>query len=715
MKINRRASNNCGRALVLAQVAALVACSSQQRSPESPPAAVAPSRSRIESGASVSSPEGEPPPPALRREEIVERGTQAFVGQIAGQSAQAPAENADINLRFESVDIREFVKVVLGDILGLSYVIDPAVMGTVTVNTSRALTREDVLPLFEQVLDVNDAVLLAQDGLYRVVSRSDARIGSGVDVRPSADAGYATRIISLRFISAQEMQKILAPILSQQSQLTIDVPRNLVLVSGTTGELAAVQDLVDLFDVDWLKGMSVGLYPLDYVDAKTMETDLTAVFNGLSAKPDLGLLGGVLRLVPIDRLNSLLVVSSTIPALREAELWIRRLDQPGESLEQRLYVYPVQNSKATELAELLSSIFQPGEEAPAARAVAPGLTPMQIGPPPVSGPPPVNAPSPAQNEGLSIAAGGKIEIMADDVRNALVVLASARDYRMVESAIRKLDIVPLQVLIEASVIEVTLSDDLAYGVEWFFRTSLENGDGTGTGRGRGALDMGAPGLGALAPGFSFTVIDSADRVRFALNALESRSKVDVLSAPSLMVLDNQTATINVGDEIPIPTRQSISNIDPSAPTVNEVAFRQTGLTLTVTPRVNNSGLVTMDVRQEVATAAPTTTSDIDAPTIQNRMVESVVAVNSGETIVLGGMIQDHTMHGTSGLPFLQRVPVINKLFGTTSNGNARTELMVLITPRVIRSSDEARDVTEEFRRKLQLLTPAPGATAAGES
>jgi general secretion pathway protein D len=705
MKAHYRASNKGRRALVVAQLATLVACSSQPPSSEVPAAAVESPRPRIESGAGVSSPESEPPPPALRREEIVERGTQAFVGQVAGQAAQTAAENADIDLRFESVDIREFVKVVLGDVLGLSYVIDPAVMGTITVNTSRALTREDVLPLFEQVLDVNDAVLLVQDGLYRVVSRSDARFGTGVDVRPSADAGYGTRIISLRFISAQEMQKILAPILSQQSQLTIDVPRNLVLVSGTTGELAAVQDLVDLFDVDWLKGMSVGLYPLDYVDAKTMETDLTAVFDGLSAKPDLGLLGGVLRLVPIDRLNSLLVVSSTIPALREAELWIRRLDQPGESLEQRLYVYPVQNSKATELAELLSSIFQPGEEAPADRAVAPGLTPTQIGPPPDSAPPPL------QNEGLAIAAGGKIEIMADDVRNALVILASARDYRMVESAIRKLDIVPLQVLIEASVIEVTLTDDLAYGVEWFFRTSLENNDGTGTGRGRGALDMGAPGLAALAPGFSFTVIDSADRVRFALNALESRSKVDVLSAPSLMVLDNQTATINVGDEIPIPTRQSVSNIDPTAPTVNEVAFRQTGLTLTVTPRVNNSGLVTMDIRQEVATAAATTTSNIDAPTIQNRLVESVVAVNSGQTIVLGGMIQDQSTRGTSGLPFLQRVPVLNKLFGTTNNGDVRTELMVLITPRVIRSSDEARDVTEEFRRKLQLLTPAPAAEA----
>jgi general secretion pathway protein D len=232
------------------------------------------------------------------------------------------------------------------------------------------------------------------------------------------------------------------------------------------------------------------------------------------------------------------------------------------------------------------------------------------------------------------------------------------------------------------------------------------------GRTRGALDLGAAGIGALAPGFAYTVIDSADRVRFALNALATKSNVEVLSSPSLMVLDNQTATINVGDEIPIPTRQSTSNLDPSAPTVNEIAFRQTGLTLTVTPRVNNSGLVTLDIHQEVANAAVTTTSSIDAPTIQNRRVESVVAVNSGDTIVLGGMIQDHKGGGSSGIPFLHRIPVIGKAFGNTTKNSSRTELLVLITPRVVRNADEARDVADEFRRKLKLIEPAVAAGGA---
>ncbi|HJR69382.1 MAG TPA: hypothetical protein VKA43_05040 [Gammaproteobacteria bacterium] len=302
--------------------------------------------------------------------------------------------------------------------------------------------------------------------------------------------------------------------------------------------------------------------------------------------------------------------------------------------------------------------------------------------------------------GLALVDGGSLEIIADDVRNALVILATPEQYRMVESAVRKLDLVPLQVLIEARILEVALRDDLSYGVEWFFQN---NDIGSGEGRSRGTLDTGSAGIAGLVPGFAYTIIDSADRVRFALNLLATESDVNILSSPSLMVLDNQTATINVGDEIPVPARQSVSNLDPISPTVNEITFRQTGITLTVTPRVSSSGLVTMEIRQEVATAAATTTSNIDAPTIQNRAIDSVVAINSGETIVLGGLMQTQQSKNESGVPGLRRIPGIGKLFGSTNNEDSRTELLVLITPRVVRNRDDVRTITEEFREKLPQL------------
>lgn len=665
-------------------------------------------------------PESELEPAVDTREEIIERSTGGFIG--AGRERGAgDATPGDINLRFDGADIREFVRAVLGDLLGVNYLIDPAVTGTVTIQTTRLLRDEELLPLFEQVLAANGAVLVRDGALYQVVTRAAAARQADLVTNRDATPGIRTQVIPLRFIAAAEMQRILESVVADPSTLRTDPARNLIVVSGTVAEVQSVQDTIAIFDVDWLRGMSLGLYPLDNVDPVTLEAELTGVLNATAGQDDGGLLGGIVRLVPIERLTSLLVVSSTPAGLREVEVWIRRLDQPGESAGQRLYVYPVQNAKATELADILGSIFQSRASARATDAgtssnvglaagarigsVAPGLTPVQIGPRPLApaAASSLVAPASAASEsadGLALVDGGSLEIIADDVRNALVVLATPEQYRMVESAVRKLDVVPLQVLIEARILEVALRDDLSYGVEWFFNNNDIN---SGEGRSRGTLDVGSAGLAGLAPGFAYTIIDSADRVRFALNLLAAESDVNILSSPSLMVLDNQTATINVGDEIPVPARQSISNLDPISPTVNEITFRQTGITLSVTPRVSSSGLVTMEIKQEVATAAATTTSNIDAPTIQNRAIDSVVAINSGETIVLGGLMQTQQSKNESGFPGLRRIPGIGKLFGTTSNEDSRTELLVLITPRVVRNRDDVRSITEEFRQKLPQL------------
>jgi general secretion pathway protein D len=653
-----------------------------------------------------------------RREEIVERGTGAFIGTASGR-ATGDSTPGEIDLRFDGADMREFVRAVLGDLLGVNYLIDTAVTGTVTLQTTRPIREEELLPLFEQILAANNAVLVRDGTLYQVLPRAATAGRADLVTGRDTSAGIRTQVIPLRFIAAAEMQRILESVVADPSALRTDTARNLVIVSGTAADVQAVQDAIGIFDVDWLRGMSLGLYPLDNVDPATLEGELTRVLSATAGQDDSSPLGGIVRLVPLERLTSLLVVSSTPAGLREVEVWIRRLDQPGESAGQRLYVYPVQNAKATELADVLGNIFQSRASAradapPSAASnassgarmggVAPGLTPVQIGPRPAS-PGATTTPSAAaagteSSDGVALVDGGSLEIIADDVRNALVILGTPEQYRMVESAIRKLDVVPLQVLIEARILEVALRDDLSYGVEWFFQNNNING---GEGRSRGTLDLGSSGIAALAPGFSYTVIDTADNVRLALNLLAEESDVNILSAPSLMVLDNQTATINVGDEIPVPARQSISNIDPNSPTVNEITFRQTGITLSVTPRVSSSGLVTMEVQQEVATAATTTTSNIDAPTIQNRQIDSVVAVNSGETIVLGGLMRTQQSQTESGVPGLRRIPGIGKLFSATNNEESRTELLVLITPRVVRNRDDVRSITEEFRQKLPRL------------
>jgi len=646
-----------------------------------------------------------------KQQKILEMGNGKFIATPKRSLAQSgDISNGDITLNFQDTDLREFVKVVLGDVLKSSFIIDPKVAGKITIETARPVNKEELLPLLEEILGMNNAALVETDNIYRILPKGQA-VPSNLApefIEKERSGGYGVRIIPLQFIAAQEMQKILEPFVNDDKDIRIDKRRNLIIASGTLQEIALIQETIDIFDVDWLRGMSVGLYPLDHVDPKTMKSELDSIMGGIQGETSKELLDGLVRTVAIERLNSILLIGSTSTALREVEIWLHRLDRPGEQIGQRLYVYDVQNAKATEIGDILNQIFDTSSAATSssesASGLAPGLTPVVISSnvgervDPASGKKSNSGTGDAE-PGIALPNSDSIEIIADDIRNALVVLATPQDYKMIEETIRKLDVVPLQVLIEASILEVSLRDDLSYGVEWFFKNSIENR------KGRGTLDLGDSGLAALSPGFSFTIVDSADQVRIALNALQNESEVNVLSSPSLMVLDNQTAMINVGDEIPVPTRQSVSNINPDSPTVNEIQFRQTGVTLTVTPRVNSGGLVTMEIKQEVSRAISTTSSNIDAPTIQQRQIESVVAVNSGETIVLGGLIQNTQTENEGGIPGLRRIPLIGKLFGQTSNENRRTELLVLITPRVVRNRNEARSITNEFRRKLRGIMP----------
>ncbi len=625
-----------------------------------------------------------------------------------GAAAVAPGS---ITLNFEGTPVQAVVKVILEDVLKKNYVIDPAVSGTVNMQTSQPLNEADLLPVLETLLEINGAALVDDNGTYRIVPLGKApALGLPPAVAPTRlrEAGFRTIVLPVRYVSVDEVQKLLQPFKSDQVAFTPVKSRNLMVLAGNTADLNAMVETIRIFDVDWMEGMSVGLFSLANAEAKTVADELRTLFADPATSP----IGALVRLVPIERLNAVLCVTPQPSYLDRIQQWIYRLDRTGDHAGERVYVYRVQNGKAEDLANVLTNLLSaqpqaPGEATPPAQ-VAPDLEPTELysegtesesdragG---------LGSRRPAQGgdlqaEGITTTQVGDVRIIADNRNNALVIRATQKDFRIIEAALRSLDVTPLQVLIEASIIEVTLTDNLQYGVEWFFK------HGIGDKQGRGLLDFGAPGIAPIVPGFNYAIIESVDDIRVLLNALASESKINVLSSPSLMVLDNQTAEITVGDEVPVPTRQSTSNIDPNAPTVNEIQYRSTGVLLTVTPRVNTGGLVTMEVAQEVTDVAQTTSSGIDAPTFQQRAINSTVAVNSGNTIVLGGLIRENKTNTESGIPVLHQIPVFGKLFGTTVDNIRRTELIVLITPRAIRNQSESLGVTEEYRDKLQGLKP----------
>jgi general secretion pathway protein D len=533
--------------------------------------------------------------------------------------------------------------------------------------------------------------------------------------------GYNVRVVPLRYISATEMQKILEPFANPTNLVRIDVHRNLLILAGSSKELRGFLDTVEIFDVDWLKGMSVGLFTPDFVDAETLAGDLESIFGDDAQGP----LAGLVRFVVIERLDALLVISPRPEYLEKARGWIDRLDHDTGTVGQRLFVYHVQNGKAADLAAVLSEVFRSDAAgvAPPPLRLAPGTEAagVESEPPPVRSAPvregaaaqPAETPPPVvslsqtggtSGEGVAIGESESIRIIADEVNNAILILATAQEYRQVEAAIRQLDIVPLQVLIEATIAEVTLTGELSLGLEWFFKNNVSS-----TKSGRGTLDLGAAGLSALVPGFSYAIV-GADQIRLVLNTLASESKLNIISSPSLMVLNNQQASIEVGDQVPVTTQQQQATSG-VADIVSSIEYRDTGVLLTVTPRVNAGGLVIMEIEQEVSNvdqqsaAGDGSSSQSLTPTIQQRKISSTVAIQSGETVVLGGLIRETKDDDETGIPGLHTIPVLGYLFGAKSKKANRTELVVLITPRALQGAREARDVTNEFRRKMESLKP----------
>jgi len=724
------------RALVLCLVLSLAACQpwppwrepdrpaerTDPRAAPQPPLPPTPPVAQQPLSLTPDEPDARPPP-------VIDRGTGALIGAPRSRSQLSLTSDVEgeITLNVVDADLREVVRLILEDTLGVNYIIDPLVEGTITVQTSRPLPAEDLIALLDGILRLNGAALIRADQLYKVVP-IDQAMSSGLmpEVRPvdeAGEAGFSVRVVPLEYVSAADIAEILTPFAPAGGTVQVDPERNLLILAGAPEQLRTLVDLVEIFDVDWLQGMSFGLFPLDAAEAERLAGELGQIFGveGEGAGP----LAGVVRFVPIQRLNAVLVISPQASYVTRAETWIRRLDQGGEGDEPRVYVYPVQNGRASDLADVLSQLFDvQSTTVGAGDLLAPGLDPVDlrssfdepggslldqpadrdrdrdVGEGLTAPPAPRRRATGTSSlpRDLVPGAGGADEatrIIADQTTNSLVIRATPRDYRRIEAALQQLDILPLQVLIEATIAEVSLRDELRFGLQWFFQ--FGNAEVRLSPFQGGAVRSQFPGFSAI-----FT---STNDARVILDALEQITDVNVVSSPQILVLDNQTAQLQVGDEVPIVTRTAQSTFDSDAPVVNTVEQRQTGVILTVTPRVNAGGLVIMEIEQEVSDVEETTTSDIDSPTISQRRIASTVAVQSGEAVALGGLIQDDVEASRSGVPFLARLPLVGWLFGQTSDVARRTELLVLITPRLVRDPSQARAVTLELRQRLRGLQP----------
>jgi len=676
-----------------------------------------------------------PPPPEI------EVGTgKFFVPQAVRSSGGGEGQ---VTFNFENQPIQAVVKAILGDMLQENYTIAPNVGGNVTYSTSRPIRREDAMPVLEMLLSWTNNALVRQDGRYIVLQAKDAIPGRLTPrVGATQQPGYGLRIFPLRYISPSEMAKLLKPYAKADAFVQIDPNRSLLVLAGNPSELENYQRTIDTFDVDWLKGMSVGVFTLQHVEATKLMADLDTLFGAKGESP----LAGMFRFMPIEQTNQMIVITPQPEYLRQAEEWLRRLDRGGAENAVQLYVYNVKNLKAVDLADYLSQIFlgtSGGGSRSSSGRVGQGLRPVTIGGVGGRGGAATNFGSalrpqsdqeksaPAANATAPKSAGSSgntdtnIRISAIEENNQLMIQATPLEWDQIEAAIKKLDVVPLQVQIEAKILEVKLTGELNYGVQWYLNglmgtatgSAQENGrypiEYSGNRWDRQRLSLGA--RGNVAPttngGFFYSFLNRNFEV--ALQALETSDQSKTLAAPSLVVANNQEAQINVGQQIPV--RQVYVNtglVGSTGTSYGSVQYLNTGIVLAVTPRVNPGGLVYLDISQEVS--SPTGAADEQGNrAISQRQLQTQVAVQSGETLLLGGLIQDTKAEGQQGVPLLSKVPVLRNLVGTTSVSNDRTELIILITPRVISSVDEGRQMTEDYVRQFQSLAPLRKKDQAG--
>ncbi|GER06637.1 type II secretion system protein GspD [Iodidimonas muriae] len=696
-----------------------------------PPGLFGPAQNRVDRGADMSTAEiagindqqDERALPPKTAE--IYKGHSRFTAVTKTGQGSVDERDGAYTLNFSNADIRSVVDAVLGDALGLPYLVDNAVTGTITARSARALPEDKVIAALEDVLAINGAALVVRDGVYHVLplqaTTGMAPLLSGQKARQD---GFGIHVIPIQFASADEMQVTLEPFLTPGRGLQADTERNLLLFRGPGGEAADIVSMVELFDVDWMAGMSFALLPLSHADVGDVLVEMEAIFAQDGETP--GPTHGVIRFLPIQRMNALLAISEQPVYLENARQWTERLDRGGGSDGQRqLYVYHLKNARASEVGEVLGELFDVrtvGDSGSVSTGLAPGrdggslsgfsgsdgsdggLGSRDTGSAGGFGGSATSNRNASSNNrrsndraGQSAAfgqeGGNGPRLIADERNDAMLVLATAQEYRMIEQTLKRLDITPLQVLIEATIAEVTLDDELNHGLRWFF----EAGGGN-----RQDISFSDVNTGAVAPSFpGFSYFFESGDARVALNALSSITDVTVVSSPQLMVLDNKTARLQVGDQVPVPVQQSVSTQDPDAPIVNSIQFQDTGVILEVTPHVNASGLVVLEVSQEVSDVVPTTSSGIDAPTIQQRAINSSVAVQTGETIALGGLIRDRASDVNTGVPILMNIPWLGNLFKSKSTTNERTELLVLLTPQVVRDSSEAREVTQELRRRMK--------------
>jgi general secretion pathway protein D len=606
----------------------------------------------------------------------------ALAGPQSGfaQSGEAPRAES-YTFAFENAEISQVVQEVLGQ-AGVPYALDPGVTGKISFRIEQRLTRDQLLAALEAVLAANNVAMVRQGQQLLITPQTKAKSTAEIhrDITAIHGSGYELVAVPLSYAQPSEVAHALDAIAAADTVVYSNDKLGLLLLGGSGSQLRAALDTLKIFDQSAFEASKIRWFELNQAQATTVAAEVERIVQGA------GLVG--VNVVPLKRLNGVIVFGRSTESLDEISKWVRRLDTPGKDLASTLFVYRPQFSSAESLARTLSSLMG-GSVAGASSPSAPPTAPMNPRDVPTSAPP---LPPPVIGSPSGLAGDDELRIGVDRESNTLLFFATPPKWVQVQRILAEVDRPQRQILIEASIMEVTLGKQFQFGVDWsvfsgkLHATSINNGAGE---------------VAPAFPGLSITYINKD--IEAALNALGSRTNIEVVSRPKIIALDNRTARLQVGDQVPVVSQSSQSTASSNAALINTIDYRSTGVILDVTPRITGDNRLILDVSQEVSSVAETSTSRIDSPTIQQRRFQSTLVIDDGATVALGGLISTTHTANSSGVPFLHDIPYVGGLFGSQTHDNSRSELIVLLSARIITDRPGAERAMTDLAADLNEL------------
>lgn len=594
-----------------------------------------------------------------------------------------------VELNYEQADLR-LVLEELADALDISIVIDPTIDTQISIRTSadRPLQRDDIWPLI-RLLTRDAGILLERVGDIYNARVLPSNLPAEIVTPETLGDGTAARVMQvtpLTYVSSDAVIQAISPLLESEGSVSQLGNRDLLVISGTEFELQRVNQLLMLIDADPFSNQGIHLYQLSNANATEVATELSEVLLLIEgSNPSYQVRG-------IESINAILVTAPASRGFDEISRWVQILDADSQEQAEQLFVYKVKNLVALELAETLSNVFEEEDEQLEVRneeAVGEGSQPLL---------------SPGQTEeslpeltetGTAVSADLTVKIVADEATNSLLIRSTARDYRQLLTTINQLDAVPLQVMVNAVIAQITLTDATRFGVDWSRIANSTAADPIST----DTSTTFVPNLGGLM--FTKGFLDGSARVEATLEAIAVNNDVRLLARPSLTVINNQEGEIQIGAEVPVEAGQAIGS---GGVSTTNIQYRPTGIELYITPQINDDGIVNLIIRQVLSSVDNGSSGVNNNPVFNNQEISTTVVVRNGENVVLGGLIQTDDELLNTGIPILNRLPVVGKLFSYQQETQERRELFIVLRPEIINLNAEGGVEYSDIRDRFELVS-----------